>query len=182
MTDEGPVTVVVRHRVRVGQEPAFEDWLRGITREALRFDGHLGFHIIRPTDPRRPEYLVLFRFDTLDHLARWEESDARGAWLARAEPLTTHPPARERHTGMEVWFSPPPGRGAPPRYKMVVVTVAALYPLISLVQYAVVPVLDGWPLVVRTLATTVLMVCVMTYGAMPLVTRVASRWLYGRNI
>ncbi|WP_439625373.1 antibiotic biosynthesis monooxygenase [Gemmata sp.] len=181
MTDEGPVTVVVRHRVRVGQEAAFEDWLRGVTQEALRFDGHLGFHIIRPTDPRRPEYLVLFRFDTLDHLTQWEDSAAREAWLARVAPLTTHPPARERHTGMEVWFSPPAGRAPPPRYKMVVVTVAALYPLISVVQYAVVPALGDWPLVARTLATTVLMVCVMTYAAMPLMTRVLSRWLYGRN-
>jgi len=178
MNQEGPITVVVRHRVKLGREGPFEEWLRGITQAALRFDGHMGFHIIRPTDPKRPEYLVLFRFDTLDNLTRWEESNTREEWLDRLEPLTTHPPARERHTGMEVWFSPPPGQSPPPRYKMVAVTILALYPLISLVQFSLVPLLSDWPMLLRTLATTSLLVCIMTYGAMPLMTRMLSRWLY----
>lgn len=176
---EGPITVVVRHRVRLGKEAAFEEWLRGITQEALQFDGHMGFHIIRPTNPKRPVYLVLFRFDTLDNLTRWEESQTRADWLNRVSPLTTHPPARERHTGLEVWFSPPPGQAPPPRHKMVVVTLMALYPLISLVQFALIPLLSDWPILLRTLMTTILLVCFMTYGAMPLMTRMLSRWLYG---
>jgi len=181
MSEEGPVTVVVRHRVKVGREAEFEEWLRGITQEALQFEGHMGFHIIRPTNPKRPEYLVLFKFDTLLNLTRWEDSKTREKWLERLEPLTTHPPARERHTGLEVWFSPPPGQTPPPRYKMVVVTLLTLYPLISLVQLALVPLLLEWPFMLRTLATTSLLVCVMTYAAMPLSTRLLSGWLYKRS-
>src|SRR6187200_1965028 len=101
MDTDGPVTVVVRHRAKPGLEAEFEEWLRGISRAALGFEGHLGFHVVRPTDSARPEYLVMFRFDTLAHLEEWEESEARRQWLARGEPLTTHPPDRERHTGME---------------------------------------------------------------------------------
>jgi antibiotic biosynthesis monooxygenase (ABM) superfamily enzyme len=105
---EGPVTVVVRHRVRAGKEAEFEGWLKGITADMMRFEGHQGFNVVRPADSGRPEYLVFFRFDSFANLQRWEESDERLAWLERAGPLTTHAPERERHTGLEVWFTPPP--------------------------------------------------------------------------
>jgi antibiotic biosynthesis monooxygenase (ABM) superfamily enzyme len=178
MESEGPVTVVVRHRVKPGRETAFEQWQRGINEAALKFTGHLGFHVVRPSDPKRLEYLVIFKFDTLANLERWEQSDERRTWLEKVEPFVVHAPALERHTGMEVWFTPPPGRGQPARYKMVVVTFLALYPLISLVQATLSPHLSEWPLLLRTLTTTVLLILVMTYAAMPLVTRLLSRWLY----
>src|SRR5262245_37733526 len=126
MDQDGPVTVVVRHRVKPGREAEFEEWLRGISQASLAFAGHLGFNVIRPADPARPEYLVLFRFDTLDNLERWENSDERRRWMERLEPLTTRASARERQTGMDVWFTPPAGHTPPPRYKMAVVTLAAL--------------------------------------------------------
>jgi uncharacterized protein len=179
MAQEEPVTVVVRHRVRPGMEAAFEDWQRGINQVALRFPGHQGFHVLRPTDTRRPEYLVLFKFATLADLEGWEQSDERREWLARLAPLTLEPPARERHTGMEVWFDPPPGKPAPPRYRMAAVTLLTIYPLILAVQALVVPVMGHWPLPARTLASSALLVGAMTYLAMPLTTRLVARWLYG---
>jgi antibiotic biosynthesis monooxygenase (ABM) superfamily enzyme len=37
MEESGPVTVVVRHRVKPGREAAFEEWQRGINQAALAF-------------------------------------------------------------------------------------------------------------------------------------------------
>jgi antibiotic biosynthesis monooxygenase (ABM) superfamily enzyme len=176
---DGPVTVVVRHRVRPGKETEFEEWLRGISRAALKFEGCLGFNVIRPADPGQPEYVVLFRFDTFAHLETWEASETRREWLEKVAPLTVHTPMRERHTGMEVWFTPPAGRAQPPRYKMAIVTLLAIFPLISLVQLLLAPLLSHWPLLLRTLATSSLLVCLMTYVVMPLMTRLFARWLYG---
>jgi len=179
MVQDEPVTVVVRHRVRPGLEAEFEEWQKGINRVALRFPGHQGFQVVRPADTRRPEYLVLFKFATLADLDRWEQSDERREWLAKAVPLTLAPPARERHTGLEVWFDPPVGKPAPPRYKMAAVTLLTIYPLISLVQAYLAPLMSGWPVPARGLATSALLVCTMTYLAMPLTTRLFARWLYG---
>jgi antibiotic biosynthesis monooxygenase (ABM) superfamily enzyme len=39
MDQSGPVTVIIRHWVRPGKEAEFEDWLRGITQGASKFDG-----------------------------------------------------------------------------------------------------------------------------------------------
>jgi antibiotic biosynthesis monooxygenase (ABM) superfamily enzyme len=62
---------------------------------------------------------------------------------------------------------------------MVAVSLLASYPLIALVQVTLAPLLAGWPVLLRTLTTSALLVGLMTYGAMPLMTRLFSRWLYG---
>ena len=179
MEQEGPVTVVVRHRVRSGREGDFEDWLRGICRAALPFLGHQGFQVVRPHDPLVPEYVVTFRFDTFANLERWENSDVRRGWIERLGPLTAAEAKRERHTGMEVWFAPPAGRSAPPRWKMALVTLLAIYPLMLAANVTVAPLLADWPFPMRSLAMAALLVCLMTYGAMPFMTRLFTRWLYG---
>lgn len=153
MENDAPITVVVRHRVKPGKVTEFEDWLRGITKAALRFEGHSGFHVIRPGDTAKPEYLIFFRFDTFENLEKWETSETRTQWLQRVEALTIDEATRERHTGLEVWFSPPSGRSQPSRSKMAMVTLLAIYPLILLVQVTIVPVLESWPVVLRTLRT-----------------------------
>ena len=178
MEQEGPITVVVRHRVKLGKEAEFEEWRRGISQAAAQFAGHLGCTVIRPAPPSL-DYIFLFRFDTLDHLRAWEESDTRHQWLTKLDLITAEMVGRERHTGMEVWFTPPPGRMPPPRYKMVAVTMLGLYPLVMLVQLTLGPQLASWPLPLRTLVSAVLLVVLMTYLAMPLLTRLFARWLYG---
>jgi antibiotic biosynthesis monooxygenase (ABM) superfamily enzyme len=179
MDEAGPVTVVIRHQVRPGKEAEFEEWLRGITQAAGPFEGYLGFNVIRPTNPGQPEYVIFFRFDTYSNLERWEKSEGRQQWLERLESLTMRAPTRERHTGLEVWFTPPSGRRQPPRWKMVLVTLLAVYPLISLVQATLVPLLVEWPVPLRTLMTSCVFVCLMTYAVMPLMTRLFALWLYG---
>jgi antibiotic biosynthesis monooxygenase (ABM) superfamily enzyme len=180
MEQDGPVTVVVRHRVRPGKEAEFEEWLRGISGAARSFEGHRSLNVVRPGDLRRPEYLVFFQFDTFANLEKWEKSEERLEWLKRVAPLTVRSSPWERHTGMEVWFSPHAGQVQPPRWKMAIVTLLAIYPLVLLVQVTVAPLLEPWPLLLRTLVISSLFVCLMTYVVMPLMTnRVFGWWLYG---
>jgi antibiotic biosynthesis monooxygenase (ABM) superfamily enzyme len=175
---DGPVTVVIRHQVRPTKKAEFEVWMRGITRELTKFPGNLGFNVLRPVDPEQCEYVVFFRFDTFAHLEAWENSPERAACLEQLEPLSVNPAVRERHTGMEVWFALPAGRKPPPRWKMVLVTLLAIYPLVLLSQLFLAPHLSDWHVAARTLVISALLVCIMTYFQMPLVTKIFSRWLY----
>jgi antibiotic biosynthesis monooxygenase (ABM) superfamily enzyme len=114
------VTVVVRRRVSADTVDAFEDWPRGITEAAARFEGHAGALVLRPDDPAHEDYVLLFRYATAAQLAHWERSEERAAWLARAEPFTVGEARVDRVTGLGYWFQIP-GDGArkpPPRYKM----------------------------------------------------------------
>lgn len=181
--EHGPLTVVVTRQIKPGREREAEDWLQGVTAEAVRFPGHMGLEIIRPTDPRQPEYVLIFRFDTLDHLMVWERSDVRAQWLARAEAFTVGAPKRQVVTGLEFWFTPAAGTaGPPPRWKMLVLTWTAITPLIFLLSPVIRTLLAFLPNTVfgdilRTMLTTAVIVTLMTYAVMPRVTPLFAAWL-----
>jgi uncharacterized protein len=75
--EDGPITVIVTRIAKKGRIKEFEDWMDGIIHESLKFEGHLGVNIIRLVEHSRPEYVIIFRFNTLDNLLKWEKSRER---------------------------------------------------------------------------------------------------------
>lgn len=178
MSAEEPITLIFRRRVKRGSERAFEEWVRGITQAALQFLGHRGAGILRPGAGQRPEYTIVFRFDSLEHARQWEDSEVRAEWVARVGAFTEGEAQIERVSGLEFWFTPPPGMPAPPRWKMAVVSGLMLWPLNSLFSFLLYPWIGNWPIPLRALVIVGLLVPVMTYVAMPLATRLFAKWLY----
>jgi uncharacterized protein len=180
---QGPFTTVVRRTVRRGKEAEFEEWLKGIMRDAMTFDGHLGTGIIRPSRKSRPEYIIVFRFDTYDHLLAWETSEIRRAWVQRVLPLITGETSVQRMTGLEYWFTVPeqPGTSPPPRYKMAFVTWLALTPLVMVIPPLIVRLLGPLPWWGEIMIIAAIMVLLMTYVVMPQMTRLFSFWLYRKD-
>jgi len=181
--DEIPVTVVVSRQVRPGREAEYEEWLTGVMHAAAQFEGHQGASVIRPTDHEHPEYVLIFRFDHYRNLRRWQGSEIRDQWLARAKPLIVSEAKVQVLTGMEGWFTLP-GRkppGPPPRYKMAVMTACAVYPISLALGLTVRPMLAKLPLLVGTAVMTVAMILLMTWAVMPLMTKLFYRWLYPRE-
>ncbi|MBD0252863.1 MAG: antibiotic biosynthesis monooxygenase [Rubrobacter sp.] len=177
--DDPPVTAIASRRVKSGKEEEFEEWVSGILDSVEEFPGYLGSNVVRPSDPNDDEFQILFKFDHASNLERWQESDERGAWLRRVQPLVHEENVRVR-TGLETWFTLPsrPGEPAPPRYKMAVVTWIAVFPLATAIFALTQPLLGGLPTVFRTLVFTLIMVMTMTYVVMPRMTRLFSFWLY----
>jgi antibiotic biosynthesis monooxygenase (ABM) superfamily enzyme len=177
----GPVTVVVSRLVKQGRERECEEWLAGIAEQMSAFEGFRGLELVRPVDGLQPEHVVILRFDSRDHLGKWEASEIRRTWLAKAEPFTDQPVRIQHISGMEGLFTL--GRGdvalAPPKYKMLIVVSAGLYPLVVLADEFVAPHLP-LPLLGRMLVTTVLNVAIMTYVVMPQLTWLLRSWLVAR--
>jgi uncharacterized protein len=175
-----PVTVFVSRRAKAGREAEFEDFIRGIIAAASEFPGHLGATVFRPTSPDDREYRVVFKFDHLSNLRHWEQSDERRSWYERSREFAEDEPRIERITGLESWFTLEQGVPIvpPPRYKMALVTWLAVFPAITLVLLALTPVVSGWPLPLRTLLLTVILVPALTWVVMPRLTRLLRRWLY----
>lgn len=172
-----PVTVTVARRVSPGREAEFEAWAGRLTTEASRFDGFLGAGLLRPGHVGE-EWHVVYRFDSVDHLAAWEDSPVRSSVLAEAEALmrTTHV---HRVSGLETWFELP-GRTAPapPRWKMFAVSVMGLYPL-QLLTYIAFGVLTArWPVALRLALFVPLVAASMTWLVMPRLAAVFAAWLY----
>lgn len=179
-TKDPPVTVSVTRRAKPGREEEFERFLSGVIRAASRQPGHLGANVLRPSEPGDRTYRLIFKFDRESNLRRWEESEERQAWLARADELGEGVPERRVVTGLEGWFSLPRQRvvAPPPRRKMVLVAWLGVYPLITAISFFLGPVLAALPLPLRTMLLSGIMLPTMFYAVMPVMTRLFRRWLY----
>jgi hypothetical protein len=176
VTLSGPLTVVVTWRVRPGREQEFEAWRREISAAALRFPGHLGIDVIPPC-AKPGEYVVLFRFDTYEHLRAWQESDIHRELLKKAEPFRESVPAYHTESGLEYWFAPPGIAQAPPRWKMALVTVLGVWPVSLLVSWLLMPLINRQPLALQALFMAVGIVFILTWVVMPLLVRIFKPWL-----
>lgn len=176
------VTSIITHRVRPGAEGHYERWLHDVIDAAHRFAGHLGVEALRPTAEHR-DYTLAVRFDRIEHLQAWFDSDVRGQYLARVAPLLEEPQTIDIRTGLEFWFDRPPSAPAgPPAWKQWLVTLSALYPLIFLVPQAWGPVFDGAAVFdvagTRQLVTAATITALLTFVIMPRYTRLLRRFLY----
>lgn len=171
------MTVTVARRVARGRERDFERWYDGVTGAAARFPGFLGAGMLRPSRTGE-DWHVVYRFDSPGSLARWEASPVRAQWLGRGESLMDETGV-QRVSGLETWFEV---RGrtapAPPRWKMALVTLGAVYPLALLFNLLVQPLLATVPLAARVLVFAGIMVPTMTWVVMPRLTSLLRRWLY----
>jgi antibiotic biosynthesis monooxygenase (ABM) superfamily enzyme len=70
-----------------------------------------------------------------------------------------------------------PPVAAPPRYKLALLSWAGAYTVITLILAVLGPVMAPWPLPLRTLLLSVLMVVAMTWLVMPSLTRLGRGWL-----
>jgi antibiotic biosynthesis monooxygenase (ABM) superfamily enzyme len=66
---------------------------------------------------------------------------------------------------------------APPRYKLALLTWAGAYAVITAILAVLGPSMATWPLLLRTLLLSVLMVVAMTWLVIPSLTRLFRGWL-----
>ncbi len=174
------ITVVVTRRVKRGREREAERWISCITQAAMKFEGHLGANIIPSTNPQKPEYVVIFRFNNDENLKKWEESTVRAEWIDRAKAFTVGKTKIQKITGLEYWFTLPdkPFQVPPPRYKMAIATILALYPTVKLVGTISNSLTTYTSISIHLLVELTATVVLMTYLVMPVMIRLLAFWLY----
>jgi antibiotic biosynthesis monooxygenase (ABM) superfamily enzyme len=174
-----PVTVLVTRRVREGQQAAFECWLHQLAEVARRYPGHRGVTVVPPPAGDR-EYLIVYRFDSQEHLQAWEESAERRSLIDRSTMLADEPPRERQLTGLEPWFAVPDGqvRLPPAPWKVWLLSSVAIYPLITILTVVLGPLLSSLPLSVRFAVTTPILGALMTWLVMPNLSRLFVSWLY----
>lgn len=174
------VTVVVTRRVKTGREADYEAWLDALIRESSTLAGYLGTTVQRPPPSGPRLYTSVFRFDTVEHLRAFEESDLRRRALARVGDYVEADAVWERLTGLEFWFTPPPGAVVPQpsRPRMALVMIMVVYGLVLSIGKLVALALGGAPMPLRLLVTITIEVVLMTWVIMPRLTRWLARWIY----
>jgi antibiotic biosynthesis monooxygenase (ABM) superfamily enzyme len=70
------VTVIIGQRVRAGSEDAFEVWQQEMNTAASQYPGFLGADITPPTAVQ-PEWIIVYRFDSVANVQAWINSATR---------------------------------------------------------------------------------------------------------
>ncbi len=174
------VTVVVTRRVKPGREADYEAWLARLLRDAAALPGYLGATVQRPGATGAREFTSVFRFDTVAHLRAFEASDLRQRALAEVAHLVEADAAWRELTGLELWFTAPPGTVVPQpsRPRMALLMILVVYGLVLSIGALVARVLGDAPAPLRLLVTIVIEVALMTWVIMPRLTRWLARWIY----
>ncbi|QJT03756.1 antibiotic biosynthesis monooxygenase [Streptomyces asoensis] len=69
-------TAIIGQKVLPGLEQAYESWQEDVNAAAADYAGYLGVEVSRPTD-LQPEWVVVYRFDSVAHLQAWINSATR---------------------------------------------------------------------------------------------------------
>lgn len=183
MHHDPPVTVDVVQWVRRGKEREFEALLEQIISAASTFEGYLGSSVFHPSTQDNNEYRIIFKFDRLDNLKRWEHSSVRQHFLTQARNFTVDAGTFSIITGLETWFTLPakPGMLPPPRHKMVLVSGVAIFGINQILAILPLAWLAELPPVLRLLILVFLTTTLMTYVVMPRLTKLLAWWLYPKR-
>lgn len=91
-------TVIIGQRVRPGFESEFTAWQEEINVAASHYAGFLGAQIAAPTAVQ-PDWVVVYRFDSVANVQAWVNSATRQAWLGRGQQYLDGPATQQVITG-----------------------------------------------------------------------------------
>jgi len=175
------VTLVIKHRVKQGQEAQYEAWLRRIVAIAASYPGHLGVDVIRGKADGLHMFTCVLRFCSTDAMQSWLDSAQRRELVAEAAPMLADGDLTEVNPHNEFWFVPASDTPPPPRWKQSVVTFFVICPLTLLIPLLWGPVFRAFPLlgnyIISTALVTSTIVLLVVYLLMPQATKLFASWL-----
>ena len=80
-------TAVTAVQVRQGEEGAFAGWLTELNKTISIFPGYVSAVVIPPVPPEQSDWVMVQRFQTLEQLGAWLDSDARRSLLDQSTSL-----------------------------------------------------------------------------------------------
>jgi antibiotic biosynthesis monooxygenase (ABM) superfamily enzyme len=173
-----PGTAVITRDLLPDHDADYQEWSQRLIAAAAHVPGYEGATLVGPPHDEPGRRLMMLRFSDKEDLQRWVDSGERQALTAEADAFSTH--VYEEPTSLETWFAIP-GLGTvepPPRWKMALVTAPASYVLAAIVLLALSPIIEDWPFLLANVVVTILLVLLLTYVAMPILTRLLRSWLY----
>lgn len=185
MPEQEPVTLYISRRIKPGREAAIAEWQEEIKTACEQFPGFIGSRVLEPhdqygnTEDGKHSFNVVVRFASFEDLQRWEQSPEKAACYRKLQPLI-EAQSISRMSGFEPWFPSPGGPGAPPRWKMCLMAFMAVYPIVLIVRLSIGPVVSeqSLPLWLAVFIMSIPTSLLMSYVALPGLTRLFRKWLY----
>lgn len=170
-----PVTAVASFRVRSGSEHRYAEFHARLIERLSTFPGYLRSEVFEPVPDVQPDTVVVFSFDTREHLDAWLGSRERQDMLAEIEPYVEGDRTVNVVGGFAGWFAGP--TLAPKRWKQASVVLLALYPTALTLTKVREWLLPDVHWTAGVLFGNAIGVAVLTWGLMPVLTRALAGWL-----
>ncbi len=171
-----PVTAVASFTVAPGNEHLYAEFHVRLIERLAAFPGFLRSEVFPPIPGVQADTVVVFAFDTREHLDAWLDSDARRIMLAEIDPFIVGERTINVVGGFAGWFGGP-GMYHVKTWKQAAIVLLALFPttlVLTAVRQWLVPDVY-W--VVGVLIGNVLGVIALTWLLMPWLTRLFAGWL-----
>lgn len=170
------VTAVSSFRVRAGHKQPFDELHGRLLQRLATFPGFLRSEVFDPVEGVQDETVVVFSFDSREHLDAWLSSPDRERLLSDLEPHIEGGRTLNVVGGFGGWFARP-GMAQVKRWKQASVVLGGLLPVVlvltALRQWLVPDV--PWPL--ATAIQSAISIVLLTWVLMPFLTRLLSGWL-----
>jgi antibiotic biosynthesis monooxygenase (ABM) superfamily enzyme len=163
--DSGPVTVVIRRRIKRGFAKAYEQLEKEISADAAAYAGYLGSTFLRPEGGGDRDMM------------QWEHSATGSALINRADAMSELPATILRSAGLSLWFNPRQP-ASPQRWKMVLLLTVSIFILAQLVTPLLDPALRLLPQPLAFFISLAIQVALLTYFVLPWLTALLAKWLY----
>ncbi|MES2573556.1 MAG: antibiotic biosynthesis monooxygenase [Bacteroidota bacterium] len=182
MENQG-ASVVINHHILDGNQIQYEDWLNEIGPICRSFTGNIDWQIIRPIHHLTFIYTVIIRFDTIDNLKIWMESNERKNLIEKVKPFLAKDDRYIIKSGLDFLFDAENEKQkVPARWKQYLATWSAIYPLSILIPLIVLPILKTVNFPDNKFSNSFFVsgcvVFIMVYWLMPNYTKLIKKWLY----
>jgi len=176
-------SVVITHHILEGKQKEYEKWLDEILPVSKHATGFIDLQIVRPIPKLTFVYTVIIRFDTIENLKSWMESQDRKQLIEKASPFFRKNDRYQIKSGLDFLFNAEnEGHKVPVRWKQYLVTWSAIYPLSLIIPVLLLPILRwlGIPLnhYFDAFINSGCIVLLMVYVVMPNYTRLIKKWLF----
>lgn len=170
------VTAVASFRVKPGAEHRYAELYDRLLERLRGFEGFLRCELMEPVAGVQDDTVVVFSFDTREHLDDWLGSGERRAMLDEIDEFVEARPTVNVIGGFGGWFGQP-GMAEVKRWKQALVVLVALFPtalVLGTLQRRLIP---DVPFVWSVLIGNVLGVVILSWVLMPFLTGRLAGWL-----
>ena len=176
-SESGPVTVVIRRRIKSGFGQAYEALEKEISADASAHAGYLGSTFLRPEGGSDRDFVTIVRFDSYESMLQWEYSAAGMALIDRADAMSETPANIRRSAGLSLWFTPRHPTSPSP-WKMVLLLTMSIFILAEIMTPLLNPALSLLPQPIALFISLGIQIALLTYFVLPWLTTLFAKWLY----
>jgi antibiotic biosynthesis monooxygenase (ABM) superfamily enzyme len=171
-----PVTAVASFYVKPGSGTQYAELYNRLVSALMTFPGFIRSELFPPIPGIQEDTVVLLSFDTREHLDGWLDSRERERLLEEIDPYIEGGRTLNVVGGFAGWFGRP-GMAEVKTWKQATIVLLAIIPislLVTAVRRWLLPDVNWWTAVI---VGNVVGVALLSWVAMPFLTRVFERWL-----